>query len=80
MTGTLRHLGLRRLLVPSVIGVALIVSACSGTGEGARLPSGPIGNQGTAARLGELTSIDELRNAFNDDAGSTRLILLVSPT
>jgi hypothetical protein len=28
----------------------------------------------------ELTSIDTLREAFNDDAGSTRLILLISPT
>ena len=80
MTGTLRPLGLRRLLVPSVIWFALIVSACSGGGTSSPPSSATIGNQGTVARLGELTSIDELRNAFNDDAGSTRLILLVSPT
>jgi hypothetical protein len=78
--GTLRVRRLRRLLVPGLIALALILSACTRSGTGSRSPSGPAGAQGAPAPVGELTSIDTLRGAFNDDAGSTRLILLISPT
>ena len=76
MTGTLRVLLLRRLLVPSLIALALISSACTESGTGSAKAS----DQSNPAPARELTSIDTLRDAFTDDAGSTRLILLISPT
>lgn len=76
MTGTLRLLRLRRLLVPSLIAVVLTSSACTESGTG----SAGASDQSSPAPVRELTSIDTLRDAFNNDAGSTRLILLISPT
>jgi hypothetical protein len=80
MTGTLRVRRLRRLLVPGLIALALIASACTRSGTGSGSPSSPARDQGAPAPVRELASIDTLREAFNDDAGSTRLILLISPT
>ena len=79
MTGTLLVRRLRRLLVPGLIALALIANACTRS-TGSSSPSSPAGEQGAPAPVRELTSIDTLREAFNDDAGSTRLILLISPT
>ncbi len=39
-----------------------------------------LGEQGPSARVVDLRSIDQLRVAFNEDAGTTRLLLLFSPT
>lgn len=75
MAGWLGDRRLRRLLLPSLIGLALVATACT---EGAG--SAGAGGQSTSAPVRELTSITTLRDAFNDDAGATRLILLVSPT
>jgi len=66
----------RRLLVPGLIALALASSACTESGIGAAGGS----DQDEPTPVRELTSIDTLRDAFNEDAGSTRLILLVSPT
>lgn len=68
------------LLVPSLIAIALVSSACTGSDTGSNPRSSPTGDQGQPASVRELTSIGALREAFNDDAGSTRLILLISPT
>jgi hypothetical protein len=79
MTGTLLVWRLLRSLVAGLIALALITGACTrSTGLGS--PSSPAGDQGAPAPVRELASIDTLREAFNDDAGSTRLILLISPT
>ena len=69
---------LRRLVVPSLVTFALV--ACAGGGTGSPSRSGPTGDQGTPASVRKLASIDTLRDAFNEDTGSTRLILLISPT
>jgi hypothetical protein len=75
VAGSLGDRCLRRFLLPGLIGLALVASACTeGTG------SAGSGDQGAAAPVRELTSIATLQDAFNDDAGATRLILLVSPT
>jgi hypothetical protein len=72
--GTKRRV--RRLLLPGLIGLALLVSACTGTGA----ISGIGETQTAVAPIHQVASIATLRDAFNADAGATRLILLVSPT
>lgn len=49
-----------------VLGPALLVFACGARSE----PAG----------LRDISSIDELRAAFERDAGKPRLVLLLSPT
>ena len=76
MTGSSakRHVG--RLVVPSLMGLALLATACTRSGA----VSGGGATQAPAARVQELASIGTLRQAFNADSGATRLILLISPT
>ena len=76
MTGTLGLRCLRRLLIPSLIALVVVASGCTANGTG----SAGASDQSPTSPVRELTSIDTLRDAFNDDAGSTRLILLISPT
>lgn len=71
---------LRWLVVPSLVALAFVLSACTESGIGFPSRSSPPGNEGAPAPVRELASIDTLRDAFNDGAGSTRLILLISPT
>ena len=65
-----------RLVLPGLIGIALLVTACTGTGA----VSGSGATQAAPGRVRELASIGTLREAFNADAGAPRLVLLVSPT
>jgi hypothetical protein len=41
---------------------------------------GRLGEQGPSARVVDLGSVDQLRAAFNADAGTPRLLVLFSPT
>jgi hypothetical protein len=60
----------RRLALPGLIGLALLVGACTSSGAGTS----------QAPPVRQMASIATLRDAFNADPGATRLILLVSPT
>lgn len=80
MTSTRRVRRLRGALVLSVLTLALVSSACTGNGTDSEPRSSPSAKQGTSAPVRELPSIETLRDAFNDDVGSPRLILLISPT
>lgn len=70
----------RWLVVPSLVALALVLSACTENGIGSPSRSSRPGDEGAPASVSQLASIDTLREAFNDGAGSTRLILLISPT
>ncbi|HYZ14444.1 MAG TPA: hypothetical protein VFA08_12690 [Actinomycetota bacterium] len=80
MTSTRRARRLRRALVAGGLALAMISSACAGSDAGSDPRSSPPEQERTSAPVRELTSIGALRDAFNDDAGSSRLILLISPT
>lgn len=67
-----RHL----LLVSGLVALAFISSACARSGTGSTGDS----REGEPTQVRELTSIDTLQDAFNDHEGSTRLILIISPT
>ncbi len=56
-----------------LIGVVMLVAAACSEPEG---PAAAI----EANELVELGSVEELKERFNDDAGSPRLIVLLSPT
>ena len=76
MTGSGAKRAIRWLVLPAVMGLALLVSAC--TGPGAARGNGE--SAGGTARIHRLASIATLREAFNADKGTTRLVLLISPT
>jgi hypothetical protein len=80
VTSTRRARRLRWALVASVLALALVSSACTGSGSDSDPRSSSPGQERTSALVRELTSIEPLRDAFNDDGGSPRLILLISPT
>jgi len=80
VTGTPGCGRLRRLFVPSLIALALVLGACTGNDTGSPAHTSGPGSQGTQGPVRELTSIGALRDAFNADPGSTRLILIISPT
>ena len=76
----------RRALIAVVLMAVVLVAAVLVTHEGrlyAEELGTRIGEQATgapAAALTDLSSIDELKAAFNDASGQPRLILLFSPT
>jgi hypothetical protein len=72
--------GLRWLVVPGLVALALVLGACTENGIGSPSRSSSPEDEGAPASVRQLESIDTLRVAFNDGAGSTRLILLISPT
>jgi hypothetical protein len=81
VNGMLRRRRPRRLFAPSLVAVALVSSACTGSGVGSGPRSSPTTEQqNPTSPVRELSSIETLREAFNDDAGRTRLILIISPT
>lgn len=51
----------------------LVAGACGGSGSGDEQGAG-------RARITDLTSVDQLREAFEADEGVARLVLLLSPT
>jgi hypothetical protein len=75
--------GARRLrwaLVAGGLVLALVSSACVGSDADSDPRSSSPEQERTSAPVRELPSTETLRDAFNDDAGSPRLILLISPT
>jgi hypothetical protein len=80
VTSTRRARRLRWALVASGLALALVSSACTGRGTDSDPRSSSPGQERTSAPVRELPSIETLRDAFNDDVGSPRLILLISPT
>jgi hypothetical protein len=70
----------RQPLLPGLIGLALVLSACTGSGAVSGAVSGTGGTPTAPTQIRQVASIATLRDAFNADAGATRLILLVSPT
>jgi hypothetical protein len=80
VTSTRRARRLRWALVAGGLTLALVSGACTGSGTDSDPRSSPPEQERTSAPVHELTSIETLRDAFNDDAGSPRLILLISPT
>jgi hypothetical protein len=80
VTGTLPLRRLRRSLGASLIVLAVVTGACTGIGAGSGPGSGSARDRAAPGLVRGLTSIDTLRDAFDRNAGSTRLILLISPT
>ncbi|MGH2527133.1 MAG: hypothetical protein ACRDG2_10340 [Actinomycetota bacterium] len=80
MTSARRARRLRWALVAGGLALALVSSACVGSDADTDPRSSSPGQERTSAPVRELTSIGTLRDAFNDGAGSPRLILLISPT
>jgi outer membrane lipoprotein SlyB len=73
----------RRRASALAVAVSLALAGCS-TGsdneaEAATTSSTRSTEQGNV-RLTDLTSVEQLRTRFNDDRGSARLLLLLSPT
>jgi len=60
-----------RLALSGLIGFALLSGACTRSGAA---------SEGGATQIHQVVSITSLRDAFNADVGTTRLILIVSPT
>jgi hypothetical protein len=65
---------LRSALAAVVFVAALVVSGCGGSSRGAA-PATP-----EPGVVRELSSVDGLREAFREDAGVTRIVVLLSPT
>ncbi len=65
-------MGSVRRLALVVAGLALVLAACT--------ESSTIDEAVAADELVALSGVADLQTRFNDDAGSPRLILLVSPT
>lgn len=69
---------LSAVLIVLVTAVALLVGGHHGSY--ATEVADRIAHRGPAASLTDLRGTDQLRDAFNRDAGSPRLVLLFSPT
>ena len=65
-----------RTVLALALFLILTLAACGG--------GAPVEEQteptGSSALLGDLTSLDDLRSLFNQEVGSVRLTLLLSPT
>ena len=70
-----------RRIVPAIV-VCVALAACTGSPAPTTTSSSPTGSQSPAStnRLRDLHSVNELKAAFNQYAGSPRLVLLLSPT
>lgn len=65
-----------------VLAIAPALAGCGGSSKGDAEATTPA-TQSTApdeVGLTDLTSVEQLRAAFNEDRGTARLLLLLSPT
>jgi len=70
---------MRRMILTAIAGaVVLLAAACSDPASSGSSGDDPGG--ASDAPVGEIRSIDDLRSVFNEDAGSIRLVLSMSPT
>ncbi len=75
--------GIRLPIIAAVaVVVTLVLAGCSG---GSADPSPPSGSPtpdstGQSGALVDITDVEDLRVRFSKDAGSVRLVLLLSPT
>jgi hypothetical protein len=60
--------------------VAAATTLLGGCGTGSGSDSGGSAAEAKTGRLSNIGNVLELRSAFNDDRGVSRLILLLSPT
>ena len=66
-----------RRVWPALLMALVVGTACAGASD----PASPGGRgAGESAAVRDLSSIGTLRDQFDRDTGSTRLILLISPT
>ena len=71
-----------RPLAASVLALLAAALAIAGCGSGSSDEGTPAtsSSERDGVRLTDLTSVEQLRTRFNDDRGTPRLILLLSPT
>lgn len=66
----------------AALAVLVVMTACTSSGGGTPGgdPSGGEADRGEPGAVHDLASIATLQDQFNRDAGTVRLILLISPT
>ena len=64
-------------LAPLPFAIAILLAACPSGGPQGQSDGSP-GEEVT--EIGDLGGIEQLQQMFNEDAGTTRLLLLMSPT
>ena len=68
----------RPSILATLTGILLLAAGCGGNHTTAAPSATTVA--GSSARVADLRSIDELRQAFNAAGGEPRLIVLASPT
>ena len=66
--------------VLALVAAALAIAGCGGGGSTDGATPATSSSERDGVRLTDLTSVEQLRTRFNDDRGTPRLILLLSPT
>ena len=70
----------RMAMMALLLAAALVVVACGAVGSSSTPAPGAGTSVGTSGEVTNLTDVAQLRDSFNADTGSVRLVLLLSPT